>query len=368
MLKDSAFDETKIVPYVLFPLDLRWLYYETDNKLLNRSRPDLWKNLTKNEFLVAVPEPRKYSEIRPLLLSSAFDLHLHDRGSVAFPVEVEQSSSESVPLFESSTRAPSRISNLAGNVWSVLKAAWSLRGDLSGADARKLGRQIAALCIAVCHSPGYEAEHKEALAHDWAHVPIPKDRDLFLNLAAVGASVGALLNPLSSVAKLIKETLGDALKTLAVPHSTAGTLRPSDLTVEYSFFGAAAGGWRQRPAEPGELLHSALGDSTGDLFINERVCLRNVPPRIWQYELGGYPVIKKWLGYRDRGRRGDQPLSIQEMNYLRNMVHRNAALLVLHSGLDQLYEAASKDSFTTDEFTQSNSSPPSAGQTPLTRS
>lgn len=350
-----SFDEEKIVPYVIFPLDARWLYYETSSKFLNEARAELWRNLKQNTFLVAVPEPRQYSEIRPLLLSSAFDLHVHDRGSVAFPVEIEQLSPDSGPLFEEPTRSPSRISNLAGNIWAVLKAAWSLRGDLSGADARKLGGQIAALCIAVCHSPGYEAEHKEALAHDWAHVPIPKDRDLFLKLAVIGSSVGALLNPLSSVTKLIKETLGDALKTLGVPHSTAGTVRPSDLTVEYSFFGAAAGGWRPRPAEPGELLHSALGDSTGDLFINERVCLRNVPRLVWQYELGGYPVIKKWLGYRDRGRRGNQTLSIQEMNYLRNMVHRISALLVLHSGLDQLYEAASKDSFTTDELTQSNS-------------
>ena len=60
-------------------------------------------------------------------------------------------------------------------------------------------------------------------------------------------------------------------------------------------------------------------------FINDRVCLRNVPRSVWQYELGGYPVIKKWLGYRDHGHRGDQPLSVQEVTYLCSMVHRLAA-------------------------------------------
>lgn len=94
------------------------------------------------------------------------------------------------------------------------------------------------------------------------------------------------------------------------------------------------------------------GPSTGNLFINERICLRNVPEAVWTYELGGYPVIKKWLGYRDRGRRGATPLSIEEINYLREMVHRIAALLVLHARLGQLYEAASTNSFMVDVLQQ----------------
>src|SRR5262249_39500287 len=100
---------------------------------------------------------------------------------------------------------------------------------------------------------------------------------------------------------------------------------------------------------------AAWGASTGDLFINERICLRNVPEAIWKYELGGYPVIKKWLGYRDRPRRGTTPLSIEEINYLREIVHRIAALLVLHARLDELYETASANSFTIDELKQTQS-------------
>jgi hypothetical protein len=26
----------------------------------------------------------------------------------------------------------------------------------------------------------------------------------------------------------------------------------------------------------------------------------NVPPRVWDYTLGGYQVIKKWLNYREQ--------------------------------------------------------------------
>jgi hypothetical protein len=354
----SSFDPHKIVPYVVFPLDIRWLYYETAAKLLNEARADLFKNLHNNEFLVAVPEPRQYSEIRPLLLSCTFDLHLHDRGSIGFPMEIKLDTQDEAPLFQTTGAGEGSLANIAEPVWACLKEAWDLRGSYGGHDAKRLVRQLASLCVAVCHSPLYEQEHKEALAQDWAHVPIPKNIDLFVQLANAGSTVALLLDPAKDPTKLFKEILGESLATIAVVNRLDGEpIQPTDLTVEYSFFGSATGGWRSRSAEPEECFSPAWGETTGDLFINDRVCLRNVPQAAWEYELGGYPVIKKWLGYRDHGRRGDAPLSVQEINHLRNMVQRIAALLVFHSTLDQLYEAASGHSFTVDEFAESNEPP-----------
>ena len=39
------FESGSIVPYLLFPLDLRWIYYESFGKFLNERRPQLWDNL-----------------------------------------------------------------------------------------------------------------------------------------------------------------------------------------------------------------------------------------------------------------------------------------------------------------------------------
>jgi hypothetical protein len=97
---NSSFSEAAIVPYVVFPLDVRHLYYETEGKLLNERRPELWRNLNDNEFLIAVPEPRRVSESRPLLTTSLFDLHLHDRGSVGFPADVRPAETERGTLFD----------------------------------------------------------------------------------------------------------------------------------------------------------------------------------------------------------------------------------------------------------------------------
>jgi len=43
-----------------------------------------------------------------------------------------------------------------------------------------------------------------------------------------------------------------------------------------------------------------LGEQTCDVWLNERAYWRNVPLRVWEYTLGGYQVIKKWLSYRRR--------------------------------------------------------------------
>ena len=186
-LKELArYDAERIVPYVLFPLDKRWIYLEPEGNLLNRPRPELCSNLEDNEFLVAVPEPRKYSEIRPLLLSSAFDLHLHDRGSVCFPVTFAHTPAKPGTLFNSGKEPPDKVANLNEPVWRSLSAAWSLVGNLQGADAVDLAKGLARVCLSICHSPAYELEHKDSLAQDWAHIPIPREKVLFNRLRKAG--------------------------------------------------------------------------------------------------------------------------------------------------------------------------------------
>lgn len=347
----AGFDEKKIVQYVVFPLDQRWLYYETEEKFLNEARADLYANLRDNEFLVTVPEPRKESETRPIVATTAFDLHLHDRGSVSFPVETIASDPTEGTLFASRTRGPRRHSNLAPSVWECLRQAFDLKGDLSGKDARSLARDLARVAMAICHAPQYQFEHKESLAQDWAHVPIPKSSGIFRELVVSGDKLSILLNPIASSSVVLKDVLGQDLKQLAVPTKIGGkTVAESDLVVEYSFFGAAQGGWRSRSASNNEPMHEAWGATTGDLYINDEVSFRHVPERVWRYELGGYPVIKKWLGYRDHGRQPDIPLTIPETNHLRGIVHRLAAILLLHSTLDSLYERACKDCFSAEEL------------------
>ena len=56
------------------------------------------------------------------------------------------------------------------------------------------------------------------------------------------------------------------------------------------------------------------------------------------YTLGGYPVIKKWLSYREKDVLS-RDLKIGEVRHATHMVRRIAALLLLEPRLDANYEA-----------------------------
>ncbi len=62
-----------------------------------------------------------------------------------------------------------------------------------------------------------------------------------------------------------------------------------------------------------------------------------MPAKVWGYSLGGYPVIKKWLSYRERDVLG-RPLKLEEVTYVSEMVRRIAAILLLGAQLDANYE------------------------------
>jgi len=338
LCSEQNFSGTKIVPYLLFPLDSRYLYYECEANLLNRPRPELWKNLSDNEFLVAVPQPRRYSETRPLLAFGAFDLHLHDRGSVGFPADVLHTVGDNEHLFEH--QVPVREANLSEAVWNAVRQMWGLEGGLGGKDARTLVHSLFRTCLAICHSPQYETDHKDSLAADWAHIPLPADRALFDELSAAGEDVAVLLNPLANATTTMKRLLRSEASSLGpIKRLGGGNVGADDLILTYSYFGAARGRWRPRSNQENESASDYWGQP-GDLFLNEKVYVSNVPERVWKYQLGGYPVLKKWLGYRQSKRRRDQPLSFQEAEVLRGMVQRIAALIVLHSTLDKLYDRA----------------------------
>lgn len=71
---------------------------------------------------------------------------------------------------------------------------------------------------------------------------------------------------------------------------------------------------------------SAIGEMTFDIYMNDGAFWRNVPEAVWNYRLGGYPVLKKWLSYRER-RILSRLLRPEEVQHFANMARRIAALI-----------------------------------------
>lgn len=350
-----GFHPSKISEFLTFPFDQRFIYYESATKLLNRPRPEFGANRNDNEFLLTVPEPRKVSEARPIFSSTLANLHVHERGSVVFPREVLEGFSAE------------RYANLDESVWRILGLHFGLTAPtntdrrltyLRDSDvARTFVGKLFRISFAILHAPAYQAEHKSALSADWAHLPIPKDAGLFENLVAKGEQVTRLLDANRDARDVIEAILGRERAALvgAMKRADAGQLRADDLKIAVTYWGGGKGRWKPRPFGVEEVADAGWGEGvwgerTGDLYINENAYFANVPEAVWSYQLGGYPVLKKWLGYRQADRREGKPLSDDERKWFRQMVQRIAALLALGSELDALYQRATSDAFTAAEL------------------
>ncbi len=337
----SRFRRDQILPYLVFPLDTRWIYYEKEGKLLNERRPEYGNALVGNEFLLAVPQPRRPSETRPLLTQTLADLHVYDRGVVCFPREVTPGS-----------LVAAREANIAPRAWQKLQTLWELTGDLRGAAAKDLVGRLFRCSIGILHATAYEDDNREALAQDWAHIPVPKGRELADELSSVGDQIRVLLDPLADAESGIRKIIGqERMTSLGVPQRTGEKpITSADLCVSISYYGAAKGRWIPREFRDEEAPLSEWGANTGALYINDEVFFANVPQAVWRYELGGYPVLKKWLGYRKASDRAGKPLTTAETSHFRSMIQRIAALLALQPELNRLYEKAKEQALTAEEM------------------
>jgi hypothetical protein len=87
-----------------------------------------------------------------------------------------------------------------------------------------------------------------------------------------------------------------------------------------------------------------LGPDTLDVYLNEQAYWKNVPRAVWEYTLGGYQVIKKWLSYREKAILG-RALKNDEVMHVRDTARRIAALILLGPQLDANYAATVQDAY-----------------------
>ena len=75
---------------------------------------------------------------------------------------------------------------------------------------------------------------------------------------------------------------------------------------------------------------AVLGETTCDVYLNGEAYWRNLPSAVWDYRLGGYQVLKKWLSYRENEILG-RSLRSEEVQHFADTARRIAALLLVSS-------------------------------------
>jgi hypothetical protein len=221
--------------------------------------------------------------------------------------------------------------------------------------------------VACLRSPAYAEENGSALRQDWPRIPLPASKERLLASAELGREVAALLDPDTPVRGVTTGAIRPELKPIGTLRtSTGGGLDDEGLKLTAGWGHAGQNGVTmpgrgrraERPYAQHELsalqagaaalgmtaaeMRACLGDGTSDLWLNDVAYWGNVPERVWEFTIGGYQVMKKWLSYREYDLLG-RPLKSEEAREVTAMARRLAALCLLQSKLDENYRAVASD-------------------------
>ena len=209
--------------------------------------------------------------------------------------------------------------------------------------------------LAVLHDNTYRETNADALRAEGPRIPLPGWPDgggddaaaELAESAARGRELAALLDTDTPVPGVTEASLRAEIAAVAVPSTTDGSNMTGDdfaLTAGWGHFGqgeAVMPGQgrvveRSSTASEQATLGEAaptLGDTTFDVYLNDRAYWRNAPAAVWHYKLGGYQVLKKWLSYREH-KVLDRPLHPEEVQHFTNTARRIAAILMLTAPRD----------------------------------
>jgi hypothetical protein len=214
--------------------------------------------------------------------------------------------------------------------------------------------------LAVGYAPAYLEENADGIRGDFPRVPLPGTREELEASAGLGREVAALLDTEAAVAGVTAGRINPELRHVAVLRRDDGAqLDPAaghlELRAGWGHRGRAGvvmpGKGRARTrgytAQETAALPEApavWGTETHDIYLNDAAYWSNVPARVWDYHIGGYQVIKKWLSYRESELTG-RPLTPAEAREVMNIARRIAALLMLEARLNENYRRAQADAY-----------------------
>ena len=322
--------ESGFVRHAYRPFDTRWLYWEADTKLLDEKRSEYKPHVFKGNLWMVLQNKARPDLSPPLVISDIGDLNQMNSGVYCTPAWLRD---EGFGLGGDGLR---RRPNLS------LRAQRYLDGLGAGVD------DLFHHALAVLHDPAYREANADALRAKGPRIPLPgwpdddEDgaADELAASAAQGRELAALLESDTPVPGVTEGALRPEIAAIAVPTTVDGRNMTGDdfaLTAAWGHLGQGdavmpgQGRAVERPYTVGERVvpsdvTTALGAATSDVYLNDRAYWRNVPAAVWNYKLGGYQVLKKWLSYRERKVLG-RPLSPDEVLQFTGTARRIAAIL-----------------------------------------
>lgn len=366
IIQNEGYKENNVCKHVSRPFDIRWCYHTTVRPIWGEPRPALREQYwTGNSFIISRLNCKASPEGFPVFYTQGLlDKQTISRNPGAIPIYLK--------IQKKKSRDDDGITgSMFGDDCSSEKIKANL-SDKSRAYLKKLGfsdpdknRDVAELIwmhsLAIGYSGAYLEENADGIRQDWPRIPLPDSKKVLLLSAALGKQATSLLDTEAAVDGVTTGTPAKELSCIGlISRVGGGSVNPDsgelDVTAGWGHEGKGGvcmpgkGNLVTRPYSDEELKaiplaqRVLLGEETCDVYLNEKVFIKNVPANVWNYYIGGYQVIKKWLSYREKSLLG-RGLTMEEMQYIREMTRRLSALVLMGPELDNNYRSVTTNVF-----------------------
>jgi hypothetical protein len=317
--------------YLIRPYDYRWCYYSPVRPLWNEPRPSLWAQCWENnEFFMTRPAAVTDDEGVPFFFTHLLGDNDFQRGhSYYFPIRLKTQLAQQ-DLFSLGTKeTKANLSESARNYLDKLSFGFPDNEEILENGLHHY-EMIWLHALAVGYSPAYLRENSDGIRSDWPRIPLPAKRETLLESATLGKQIAALLDTEGTAPAILNEPEYTGIAVLS--RVGGGQINPQQGDL------ALTAGWGHAQGNivmPGQGKLAAHGKSL-DIYLNDKAYWKNIPVAVWEYTIGGYQVIKKWLSYREKDVLG-RDLTVEEAREVTGMARRIAALIALQPALDENY-------------------------------
>ncbi|MDP8978693.1 MAG: hypothetical protein M3N17_09020 [Actinomycetota bacterium] len=249
--------------------DRQWII--PDKRLINRPNPSLWAARSRWQVCLTAPHDRTPSDGPAVTLTGLIpDLHhYHGRGGRVFPLWRDPDGAEP-------NVAPGLLDDLTRRCGAPVT-----RPD------------VLAYLAAVLAHPGFTARFAGDLVQPGLRVPLTADTQLFAEAVDAGRRVVWL------------HTYGQRFADPAAGRPARPPKLPADRRPKVR---------EAIPDTPeGMPDEIAYDPHTQQLRVGVGV-VAPVPPGVWEYEVSGMRVVRKWFGYRKRDPEGRRSSPLDEVN------------------------------------------------------
>jgi predicted helicase len=285
---------TKIMTYSYHPFDNRWVFY--DESLVSRTRKPLMDNMSKKNFGILLMRRTGNKEFNHVFITNGLaDINFYGFQTYIFPLYIYDEDNNQNHLFENSQNRTSHQNFTKEFIDFIYK------DDLT----QILPEDVFYYIYAALYSNVYRKKYQEFLKIDFPKIPFTKNYQLFRKLAGLGQKLSDLhLLKAKEIDKPIVKFKGEGNSRIE--------------KIDYLAM----------------KMDNLVG---GSVWINEKQRFDGVNEFLWNYHIGGYQVLNKWL----KDRKG-RILSAEEIKTYCKIATAIHYTILIQKDIDKLYPEVEK--------------------------